>query len=1039
MALVVQLQRGHAETLFKDDFSTDAYGSTPRWTGYRDDGSTLLGPAPFSSPYYSDWLPSGGINGSGYIFVQHQSGALQSEYLLHTSENTAVSINPEAVTYQSLYVSWEQNQSSADAATRLFAIEVNDAWYVASAEASFISSNQAFLDMQTLTWNPLSVVTGMDGSLTIDTVTLLGYDDLFTGSNAISSLGFYVNMPDSGGTTRTVRFDNLEVTSGLLWGADSTVGGSGVWTNVGTWIGGDPLDVVDWSNHQTAIFGHAGDTATGGTVSLTSNVIVRSLEFYENAQDYVLQGNVPVGTDGVPARTIQISSANPFRSIYLHPDAKFTVGGAADTGLRIYKSGGSTLHIYGGGTMVVDLNGMVRTEGGGNVIVNDGSTVEVKAGGQFNASRDMIIGSALPTFDGAGGDATLIVDGGSSTTRTGGVGGDLVIGGEIGNASVIVKNDGVFTTASATANGVQFAGNGTLSIESGATLYTRKIAETSTSTGESTVRFDGGRVIVNNSPAGTGAAFIGSDIDHVYISSGGAEIDTNGFNVTVAAGLEHDPDGAAVDGGLTKTGDGNLTLTGGSANTFNGVITLKAGRLITQSFESLGDATNAAANFVLDGGTWEHTGGAATSRGITVTANGGTLAGNTAWRIHGQVVGAVDSVLNIAGNAWLSGNNSSTFHGSINVISGEFLVRRAVSLGTAEGGVTVHNGATFSLDHNGTGGGNNDVNDNTYEDALTLYGGATLRTRGANQAGATLNNANSIYAGNIELAGAEQAGQPEDAIINVSNIKTEIAEVPDMIVSGEVSGDGGLRKTGIGRLTVSAENTYTGKTTVEEGEMKLTPDPVFGEASSLASQWLEVYENAVFDTTDLNTLGGYAVTAATLSGGGTYRGDFVIGNGTSIKVGATSTGGQGMSNVTAAGDLTGTLTFVGNLSLDNSNVYLQLGGVTQGTEYDVLEVTGAFSATGETNFIIEWANGYTAALGQSFDLLNWSLVSGVNWNDFDVDANLNLLAADLGDGLFWDTSQFKDFGIITVNAVPEPTRALLMAFACCFLWLRRRR
>ena len=59
-----------------------------------------------------------------------------------------------------------------------------------------------------------------------------------------------------------------------------------------------------------------------------------------------------------------------------------------------------------------------------------------------------------------------------------------------------------------------------------------------------------------------------------YIKQGGAKIDTNGFDITVAAKLEQ---GSGSTGGLTKLGAGTLTLSG--ANTYTGATTVSAGTL----------------------------------------------------------------------------------------------------------------------------------------------------------------------------------------------------------------------------------------------------------------------------------------------------------------------------------------------------------------------------------------------------------------------------------------------------------------------------
>jgi autotransporter-associated beta strand protein len=728
---------------------------------------------------------------------------------------------------------------------------------------------------------------------------------------------------------------------------------------------------------------------------------------------------VAPGGDGVPVRTIQISPATPFRSIYVAPNVNVTVGGDPATGLRIYRTGAtSPMHIYGGGTLTIDLNGMVRSEGSGNVIVNHDATVVVKAGGQLTSSKDMFVGSFFDTQDGPGGSGTVIFDGGTGSTKTGAsTGGDLVLGGTTGTATFTVKNNGTFTTHAAAPFGVQFQGTGVINLESGGTLYTRKIGKAVGATGTATLRFDGGKVVINANPAAGTGTFIGSDVDFVYVSGGGATFDTNGFTATLGAPLRHDPTGPATDGGLTKLGAGNLTLSGGAANTYNGVITIKQGKLITPTFDELGDAPNAPSNIVLDGGTWEHTGGASTNRGITVTANGGTLSGNTAWRINGTVVGAANSTLFIAGNAWLSGNNASTFHGLIDVLSGEFLVRRASSIGSTQGGVIVRNGATFSLDHNGTGGGNFLTSDNTYNDDLVLKEGSRLRNRGQTN----VDNVGSTYAGDITLEGP---GQAEIEVRDNTSASITLA-APDLTITGGISGAGGINKTGTGRLVIYSQAAYTGKTTVTAGTL------VLQGTASLASSWIEVQSGAQFDVSALSS--APVVTSQILSGTGTVRGNLTLGQNSLLKPGASTLA----TDSATAGALVGTVTFTNNLSLtDNATAFFQISG---SSTYDQLDIQGQFNAGNSTQLVVQWL-GYEGVQGDAFDLLDWATVLwGSAYTNEATLLNQLLLPTFIDTNLRWDTGTFLSDGVIRVAAVPEPSSGLLFASSLAMLFLRRHR
>ena len=53
------------------------------------------------------------------------------------------------------------------------------------------------------------------------------------------------------------------------------------------------------------------------------------------------------------------------------------------------------------------------------------------------------------------------------------------------------------------------------------------------------------------------------------------------------------------------------------------------------------------------------------------------------------------------------------------------------------------------------------------------------------------------------------------------------------MISGQISGGGSLTKKGAGRLTLSGNNTYTGPTTIEEGELRLTGSGILDDGAKL--------------------------------------------------------------------------------------------------------------------------------------------------------------------------------------------------------------
>lgn len=132
------------------------------------------------------------------------------------------------------------------------------------------------------------------------------------------------------------------------------------------------------------------------------------------------------------------------------------------------------------------------------------------------------------------------------------------------------------------------------------------------------------------------------------IRAGGAVIDTNGFNITIAQALLHStiPGDGANDGGLTVQGAGTLTLTGQLG--YRGTTTVANGSLI------LGDATNSVTlpgDLSLTGGNFALSNGSLGNG--TVTTNGNAL-----------VIGLIANTRATAGSATINNTGTVAFQNS---------------------------------------------------------------------------------------------------------------------------------------------------------------------------------------------------------------------------------------------------------------------------------------------------------------------------------------------------------------------------------------
>lgn len=286
--------------------------------------------------------------------------------------------------------------------------------------------------------------------------------------------------------------------------------------------------------------------------------------------------------------------------------------------LNINTSGGfsgnnAQILVGGGGTGTVNLvNGSFNTShfGGGLVLgglsdQNDNSGSPAKGTGVFNMSGGTIGNGTTDTgfqrFIRIGRDGT------GTFNQTGGIinlGGAFDSGIEIGVNS---GSTGTYNMSGGTATmqriTVGMAGTGSLNISGDADLTANTngfltIVGGSTATGSGTVNLNGGMLTLRqvrtqaadpvistsifNFNGGTLRANANNNTDFFQgltatnILTGGAFIDSNGYNVTIAQKLEG-------DGDLTKLGDGTLTLSG--ANISTGNLHVQAGTLsITSAF-----------------------------------------------------------------------------------------------------------------------------------------------------------------------------------------------------------------------------------------------------------------------------------------------------------------------------------------------------------------------------------------------------------------------------------------------------------------------
>jgi autotransporter-associated beta strand protein len=214
------------------------------------------------------------------------------------------------------------------------------------------------------------------------------------------------------------------------------------------------------------------------------------------------------------------------------------------------------------------------TSTGGFYVGGKGSGTATVNGGLLSvaANKDVSLGAFLQ-YGSSNGNGTLNVA--SGTMRVGGAG-NFYVG---------------YAQTNLTASGT-FAGTGTINLTGGVLETARAIvtATSSLTTGTGTINFNGGTLRASGSSGDL------LRVTTANVLNGGAVIDTNTFDVTVAQRLLN-----GGSGGLTKLGAGTLTLTGSS--TYTGPTTVSAGKLAVNGVLGSGSLSVAAAAWLAGSGT----------------------------------------------------------------------------------------------------------------------------------------------------------------------------------------------------------------------------------------------------------------------------------------------------------------------------------------------------------------------------------------------------------------------------------------------------
>ena len=649
----------------------------------------------------------------------------------------------------------------------------------------------------------------------------------------------------------------------------------------------------------------------------------------------------------------------------------------------------------------------------GNISIAAGSTLKVSDSG--------VLGSG--TFvGGIANDGTFVVSSVVSQKLAGAISGSGAVTVQTGTVTPSV----ITLSGNNTYTGATTVGSGTLQLGSATALGSAAAGTTVTA----------GGVLDLNGQAGVAEPLT---LSSNGLNNSGALVNSNTAAAASVAGtvtLNDTSTGLGGDGntnltglvtgtgGLTKWGEGTLTLSG-SAN-YGGVTSIQAGTLRVQNPSVLVSSTlqssNSASSSAFDmatSGTYS-TGFLLLGQSFRIGTSGTGPA--TLVAANGMLNGNIDKVLEVGANATVlvsgtfdlrntgtatrnlvvGGAGSTVFNG---VISGTSTTNPSLLFGIHVGGSAATPVGMTTL--NGA---------NTYNGPTTVSTG-TLRLGNAQALGSTsagtvvaTSTVNAALAGGVlDLNGQAIVGEAltlngSGGAVSLVNSNSgaaaswstgiaasgavSIGGAGGITLPGNVTGAASITKIGAGRVTLSGVNSYTGSTNVASGTLAAASATAIPSASSAS-----VAAGATLD------LGGYASTLGGLSGSGSVvsGGSLTVGagdasstfNGVISGAGPLTKVGTGTMSLGGANTLTGSSTVqAGVLQLANANalsasqLVVVAGGTGQVAPYTTTSVAGLNLSTG--NGLMDVTSGFlTIAGGMTATQLVAELIEGRgdgSWN-----------------------------------------------------------
>jgi len=610
-----------------------------------------------------------------------------------------------------------------------------------------------------------------------------------------------------------------------------------------------------------------------------------------------------------------------------------------------------TLNISGAGTVILSGNNHYGATGVFSTVVDGGATLSISSVNNLgNATSD------LRLFAGS----VLRITGSSTFTQglylENGLGTVSIAPGQTATWAGQVE-EGIVTPAI-----LEVTGGGTMMLTNAANQHT--VANVIHNGSELIVTSDGALGLATSNvfigdASSTGALGISSpafsSARSIAIGAGGGTVDTIGSTTNaVWSGA------VGGTGTFTKAGAGTLTLSG--SNTYSGATSVYGGTLVAGSAGAFGASRTL---FVNDGASVDLNGFSqnffSISGGGSLGLNGGAFltvgADNSSSLFSGAISGSGGIIK--SGTGTLSLVSANSFSGGVALNGGALSLQSPDSLGTGPlsmasgtllqtttGGVFsnalgLSGQATVNAPAGQTIAWNGQISDNGSVGTLNLTGGGSfaLGNSANSYSGGTIVTGNSSLAvgsdgalgsGTLQLGDAASSGtlaidagglflSSRAIVVGGLGAFIDTATGTDARFSGNITGGGGITKSGAGSLTLIGNNTFKGPLILTGGTLR------GGGASVLAPGVLSLGGGTTLDLNGFDgTVGSLAGSGSVILGGGAFLtlggddsnslfGGSISGSGGLIKNGA------GLLSLTATNNFTGGIRLNAGTLLGNTN------------------------------------------------------------------------------------------------------------------------